>query len=61
MKNFVFMFLILTLLSTGSKGCEIPEMTPEDRERIEREWDRQQEKERIEENMRPDDWRRYIN
>ena len=61
MNKFLCSFILLVMLTgVAGKGCEMPEITPEERERIEREWRREQERERIRERTDPkDDWRRY--
>jgi len=61
MRKFLSMCIIALFLVVNGQGCEIPDMTPEDIERIEREWERQEERERIEGlRPRPEDWERYI-
>lgn len=58
MNKFFCGILIMSFLLTGTKGCDIPEMTPEDRDRIEREWKREQERERT--LPPPENWKEHI-
>jgi hypothetical protein len=61
MNRILCSFFIAVFLVTGTQSCEIPEMTPEERDRIEREWRRERERDWIEERRNnPEDWRRYI-
>jgi hypothetical protein len=57
MKFYACCLIIVALLSSNLESCD-RELTPEERDRIEKEWRQEQERERTQPPI--EDWRQYI-